>query len=297
MNYHFTVPDYKKVRVILDSDTANEADDPFAIVHALLSPKMMVKGIVAEHYGEENSMEASYEAIQKLVAVMKNDTPVFRGEEFPFSEEKASSEGVQFMIEEARKEEKYPLYILCMGALTNVARALQTAPDIAEKVTVVTIGGRPYTDCSDAFDDNFREYNFGNDVAAANTVLMSKAEIWQIPANVYSMVRIGIADLQLRLEACKETGKYLLRQLDEFNQTERAFWTTGESWSLGDSPSVTVVLDPTSGYYHVRQAYMVNEDTSYAEAIEGKKIRVYDYIDKHYLLSDFFAKLTLFERR
>ena len=45
----FDVPDYKKIRVIIDTDAACEADDPFAIVHAILSPKLIVKGIVAEH--------------------------------------------------------------------------------------------------------------------------------------------------------------------------------------------------------------------------------------------------------
>ena len=41
--YRFTVPENKRVRVIVSSDTACEADDPFAIAHALLSPKLEVK--------------------------------------------------------------------------------------------------------------------------------------------------------------------------------------------------------------------------------------------------------------
>ena len=38
----FDIPDYKKIRVIVDTDAACEADDPFAVVHALLSPKLIV---------------------------------------------------------------------------------------------------------------------------------------------------------------------------------------------------------------------------------------------------------------
>ena len=41
----FDIPEYKKIRVIVDTDAACEADDPYAIVHALLSPKLIVKGI------------------------------------------------------------------------------------------------------------------------------------------------------------------------------------------------------------------------------------------------------------
>ena len=36
MPLKYQVPDDKKVRVIVDSDAACEADDPFAIAHALL---------------------------------------------------------------------------------------------------------------------------------------------------------------------------------------------------------------------------------------------------------------------
>ena len=39
----FDIPEYKKIRVIIDTDAACEADDPFAIVQALLSPKLIAK--------------------------------------------------------------------------------------------------------------------------------------------------------------------------------------------------------------------------------------------------------------
>ena len=36
-SFSYPIPEEKKVRVILDTDCACEADDPYAIVHALLS--------------------------------------------------------------------------------------------------------------------------------------------------------------------------------------------------------------------------------------------------------------------
>ena len=38
-DYKFHVPEEKIVRLIVDTDAKNEADDQFAIVQALLSPK------------------------------------------------------------------------------------------------------------------------------------------------------------------------------------------------------------------------------------------------------------------
>ena len=42
-NYEFTCPEQKRIRLIIDTDAKNEADDQFAIVHHLLSEKMIVK--------------------------------------------------------------------------------------------------------------------------------------------------------------------------------------------------------------------------------------------------------------
>ncbi|HEX8323893.1 MAG TPA: hypothetical protein VF595_08255 [Tepidisphaeraceae bacterium] len=47
----YTVPDAKRVRVIISTDAANEIDDQYAIVHALLTPQLIIKGIVSAHFG------------------------------------------------------------------------------------------------------------------------------------------------------------------------------------------------------------------------------------------------------
>ena len=47
----YIVPEYKRLRVIVDTDAACEADDPFAIAHALMCRKFDVKAISAEQFG------------------------------------------------------------------------------------------------------------------------------------------------------------------------------------------------------------------------------------------------------
>ena len=70
MRYEYQVPDEKRVRVIIDSDTACEADDPFAIAHALMSPKLIIRAVVAEHFAAPGSMHLSHEAIKRLTDAM-----------------------------------------------------------------------------------------------------------------------------------------------------------------------------------------------------------------------------------
>src|SRR5207253_6745752 len=45
----------KKARVILNTDAKNEADDQYAIVHAILTPSFDLTGIIPAHFGPHRS--------------------------------------------------------------------------------------------------------------------------------------------------------------------------------------------------------------------------------------------------
>ncbi len=287
--YRFEIPDAKKVRVFIDTDAACEADDPFAIAHALLTPKLIVTGIIATHYAQPDSMEKSYAAIHTLLAAMRLNPPVYRGERWPLDASAPVSEGVAAMIAEARRADRHPLFLLCQGALTNVARAFAEAPDIIGRVTVITIGGRPYE--NEQIEKS--EFNFVNDVAAANAVLGSGAELWQVPRNVYASMRVSLAELQRKVLPCGNSGEYLFRQMVTYNQSAGAGWTPGESWALGDSPVVGLSILPTCGTFEYRKALKVDAETRYTTEELGPTIRVYRDIDARFILEDFFAKLAL----
>ena len=47
----FEFPSDKRTRVIVNTDAKNEADDQFAIVHALLSPSLEIHGIIPAQFG------------------------------------------------------------------------------------------------------------------------------------------------------------------------------------------------------------------------------------------------------
>ena len=286
--YNFTVPEYKKARVIVSSDTACEADDPFAIAHALLSPKLVVKAVIAEHFRQPGSMERSYDAAKKLLTLMKSDVPVLHGQVWP--KDGRLSEGAQLIIDEARREDSRKLFVLCMGAVTTIADALRAAPDIADRLTVVTIGGRSYDRDAAAV----WEFNWGNDPDSANYILReTRVPVWQIPFGGYTHIRVTLAELQLRLAPCGEVGKYLLRQMDEYNHTPGASWTAGESWTLGDNPSVAVVIDDAAGWHTTQNAWLIADDTRYVQELPERTIRVYHTMDSRFVLDDLFSKLAL----
>lgn len=286
MPYHFAVQEKKRLRVIIDTDAACEADDPFAIAHGLMTPRFIVKGILAEQFNQPGSVEKSYVAIQKLLSLMgREEVPVLMGTEPLKSETDAPDcPAADFIIEEALRDDPHPLFVLCQGALTNVAAALNKRPDIAGRFTCIWIGGGFYP-------EGGWEFNAANDYHAANAVFSSQAEVWQVPMEAYTRMQLGYAELECKVRPCGQVGRYLFEQMVEYGF--HADWVAGESWSIGDQPAIALALNPGCGHHRMQPAPRFGMDGTYVDCPENRPIRVYEELDQRYILEDFFCKLKL----
>ena len=238
-------------------------------------------------------MELSYQEVLRVLELAEiDDVPVFRGCVLPLMDKKdiPDSEGVDFIIGEARRDDGRPLYIAVQGAMTNVAAAVNKAPDIAKKIIILWNGGGPYP-------TGRREFNLMQDPEACRIVLESEAEVWQIPQNVYASLEVTLAELALKVKPCGKIGEYLFRQLVEQNHHDynpHFLLRTGENWTLGDNTVIAVLLQNRfRGNWHEISAPVIKDDLTYEENPNGKKIRVYDSIDVRMTLEDLFAKLYL----
>lgn len=289
-------PPAARIRLIVDTDAKNEADDQFAIMHHLLTPMFDVEGIVAAHFEQKagyagHSMEDSYREIEKLLSLAQiDDVPFFRGCPSPLRsvQDAPDSEGARFIIRQARLPGK--LYIAVQGAMTNVAAALNAAPDIAENLVVLWNGGGPYP-------EGRPEFNVMQDPDAARALLSSSAEVWQTDQSVYSSLEVTLAELKSKVFPCGKLGRYLYEQLEAENHREYnpAFLLrTGENWTLGDNTTVAVLLmNRFRGNWHMEHVPILKPDLTYAPDPNGRLIRVYDSIDVRLTLEDLFAKLKL----
>ena len=291
------LPMQKQIRVIISSDVKNEADDQYAIVHQLLTPMFDVRGIIAAHFeskapGTQTTMEQSFQELLTLMkAVQIDDVPALRGCTAPLKDDADApeSEGVEFLIREALRDDDRPLYITCQGTLTDVAAALNRNPEIADRLTVVWIGGMPYP-------HGGTEFNLMQDVAAARVVMASKAAVWQLPVNVYSTMEVSMAELAARVRPFGSAGKYLYEEMEEYNlrNDDAPGLRRGENWYLGDSPVVGALLQcEWRRNFHTETAPLIADDMQYLPNPEGKSIRVYDSVDVRFILEDMYAKLAL----
>lgn len=288
-----SLPANKKARVIVNTDAKNEADDQYAIVHALLTPSFEIRGIIPAHFGTRkvaDSMAASRSEVDLLIDLMgmngkfrvENGAP----QALPDERTGSSSPGANLIIEEAMKEDPRPLHVAFYGPLTDMATAFLLEPQIAERdVRVIWIGGGPWP-------NGGPEYNLSNDIHAANVIFRSSLPIWQIPSPVYRRMAVSYAELERRVGQCGKVGRYLVDQLIAWN-TDHVEGPI-EYRSLGDSPAVGVMVYPDCGSWSMQPAPEFTADMHYIHRGGNRAIRVYDWVDARFIHEDFFAKLTEF---
>ena len=305
-----TFPTDKSIRVIADTDCSCECDDQFCIAHMLMTPRFDMCGIIAEHYAEPDSEQKSYEEIKRVMSLMDvedSGIKVLHGAKQAMVDihTPVDSEGAHFIVEEAMKDDSRPLFICGQAACTNIASAYLMEPRIARKVVVIWIGGRPYP------EGGF-EFNQNNDLNAVRVLFQSDLELWQVPFNVYTAMKISFFEMLNHVYPCGKIGEYLVKHTMEVSggisenvigsrgsdMSKGAAITSfgGELWSLGDSVCVGLMMNNTLGKFHMEKAPDELDNRGFYEwsGRKGREIRVYDPIDNRFIIQDMFEKFQFY---
>lgn len=303
-----------RMRVIVDNDFSGDPDGMFQLAHLLLSPSVEVRAIIGSHLRPGDGFDGSQIQAQnaaakanELLQVMNLNVqiPVVAGSNIAMANEKtpAKSEAVNVIIKEAlRTDVKTPLYILCGAGLTEIASALLTKPEIADRIILVWIGGPEYSDLASP-PPNYStiEYNLNIDLIAARVVFNSTSiQMWQVPRNAYRQAVLSYSQLLLHVKPHGKLGEYLTAALETLMIRIKPYVNIGETYILGDSPLVLLTAlqssfesDPSSSYYVLKPSPKINEQGQYEYNHTGRNIRVYTQLDCSLMFNDFFAKLKL----
>jgi inosine-uridine nucleoside N-ribohydrolase len=224
-----------KVRMVLDTDTYNEIDDQFAVVHALLSPeRLSVEGIYAAPFFNHrstspgNGMELSYDEILRLLNRLGKPSEglAHRGSDGFLADydHPYPSDAVNDLIDRAMKSEE-PLYVVAIGALTNLASAILIEPKIIENIVIVWLGGNalhwPHTN----------EFNLIGDVLASRLVLDCGVPLVLIPCDgVTTHLRSTVSEIERYVQGRGAIGDYLASTFKDYNDDHFA-WSK-EIWDV-----------------------------------------------------------------
>ena len=284
------------IDVVLDTDAYNEIDDQFAIAYLLKNKqKLNTKAIYAAPFLNPRSespadgMEKSYNEIFKLLDLMNENLPVFRGSEKFMDDEKTPvvSDAARDLAQRADgySPEK-PLYVVAIGAITNVASAFLLNPKMAENTVVVWLGGhaRHYT--------NTREFNMYQDVAASRVVMSSGVPFVQLPCmGVVSAFTISKPEIEYWLLNKTPLSDYLGK--NSIDAAER--YARGTAWTrcIWDVTAIAWLLNDKNKFMSSRivPTHLSSYDNYYTESPDARPMRyIYD-IHRDALMTDLVKKV------
>lgn len=284
-------PPTGRVNAVIDTDTFNEIDDQFAIVHALLSPeKFNVQAIHAAPFLNHRSssagdgMEKSYDEILRILERMdvSSEDFVYRGSSsFLASETEAvESDAAHDLIRRA-KESTEPLYVIALAALSNIASALLLEPSIIKKIVVVWLGGNaPYW-------SHNNEFNLKQERAATRVVFESGVPLVQIPCmGVTSHLRTTVPELERYIPKDNEVGQFLLERFKDYNDNHLG-WSK-EIWDLAPG---AFLLDESWVPSIITQTPTLADDLMYTKSNKDHDMRLATFINRDAIFRDLFMKL------
>lgn len=285
------------VDVVLDTDAYNEIDDQFALAYLLRNPQRLnTLAVYAAPFFNMNSsgpgdgMEKSYAEILKVLGLLGETRPVFRGSDRYLPDERTpvASPAAEDLVRRAGEHSpEDPLYVVAIGAITNVASALLMSPRSAENMVVVWLGGHAHH-----WPDT-KEFNMVQDIAAARVVMGSGVPFVQLPCfGVVSGFHTSRPELEHWLKGKGPLGDYLVENTVQSAES----YAKGTAWTrvIWDVTAVAWLLNDDGRFMQSRlvPTPLPTYDGMYTLTPESVPMRYVYHIDRDALFTDMFAALA-----
>ena len=225
----------KKLRLLIDTDAANEIDDLYAVALALASPERFeIEGFVATHFAaQSNSIDKSYSQLLELLeaadvtgkyAVKKGSHPM------QYAKTPCQSEGVDLIIERAlHGDADNPLWVVALGAATNLASALLIEPSLSEKVRFVFHARSHLT-----WPQRSTQFNVQNDILSVRSLLESQVPLVWFDTGTY--LTRPMMETAEKIAPSGRLGKYLHEfrfKKPSFMKEDKGFFDVGDiAWMI-----------------------------------------------------------------
>ena len=287
------------VDAVLDTDAYNEIDDQFAIAYMLRSTeRIRTLAIYAAPFHNEKSdsfsdgMERSYKEIKKILSLMGEEygsIPVFRGSISPLCDEHtpAESDAAHDLVTRSLGyTAEHRLYVVAIGAITNIASAVLLDPSITERITVIWLGANGHH-----WQHN-SEFNLNGDIAAARVVMGSGVPFVSLPCiGVVSAFTTTEPELRYWLGGKNALCSYLVE--NTVSAAEK--YAKGRPWTrvIWDVCAVGwLVGGEKLMRSEIREMRLPTYEHGYSDPIEGTEMRYVYEIKRDALFEDMIRKLV-----
>lgn len=192
-------------------------------------------------------MALSYEEILRVFEKLDEDPSgrVFRGSPgyLPAPDQPHHSEAVDHLIERAMANDDRPLYVVAIGAVTNIASALLLEPRIIEKIVVVWTSSYP----SYAPFSNRPSLNLMQDLPASRLIFDSGVPHVYLPGfYIGEQLKLSLPDMEAWVKGQGKIGDYLFElYVNNPIQKQRGILDHfGRTWVIWDVINIAWLLNP-----------------------------------------------------
>jgi purine nucleosidase len=306
-----------RARVIIDNDFSGDPDGLVQLAHHLLSPAVDIRVVLGTHLRAGDSWDTSTDTADRAAALARDialrcartDVQVIAGSNVSLNDASTpirNAAAAAIIAEAMRDDTDLPLFVACGAGLTEIASAWLIEPRIAERLTVVWIGGHEHAEIAEPPPNGpDMEYNCGIDPIAARVVFNdSDLRIWQVPRDAYRSTITSRSELIVRMAEQSDLGRHLFDALADVVAKVSAFgMAMGETYVLGDSPLVLLTAlwtafepSPASSNSVVMPCPRILDSGMYEPRPDGRPLRVFTAVDNRLMFEDLYAKLAILGR-
>ena len=274
--------------LIVDADTANEVDDLFALVRAVVEPGFDLRGITAAQFhtsplATDSTVRESQDINEELLRLLDRTDlphPIGANGPLPGADRPADSPAARFIVEQALgMPEGERLHVAILGSCTNVASAILLEPRIVPKLSVHYLGFW-HTPATNQYVK--REFNSGNDTLAVNLLLDTEGLAFEVmTATTSQQLVFNRAVVEERLKGHGGVADYLVDRWDSYTR----WWTTQDPekahWIMWDVALIEALARPELA---TRQTFRTPPENTQRE------IGIYTAIDTAAMQADFWAR-------
>lgn len=341
---HRLAPPSGRIRMVIDTDAANEIDDQFALAWAFASrDRFDIEGVTAVPFsfgiyrddlirtralldagealpdelaplagwvkglravgthpadvpfvGPAEGMELSYQEILTVDRLMGAGLAdrIVRGSPHYLTAKDVpvDSDAARLIVERAMAPSDRPLYVVAIGATTNVASALLLEPRIADRIVVVWTSA--YPTWSRMYNYSF---NLEQDLPASQLLFESGVPLVYLPGYYLgAQLRLSLPEIEAWVRGKGAIGDYLhhLYTHNPLHPQRGLREVPGRSWVIWDLINFAWLLDPSWVPTRLVPTPRLGDDQRwYADGAPGTEMLEATEVARDAIMIDFLTKL------
>ena len=175
-----------------------------------------------------------------------------------------------------------PLYVVAIGAITNIASAILIEPQIINHIVIVWLGGNAL------YWSTAKEFNLGQDIVASRLIFDCGVPLIHVPCNgVTTHLMTTVPEMERYVKPCGAIGKYLFDIFCDYSDDH-----FGWSKVIWDIAAVAVLINSDWLPGNLIHSPVLTDNLTWSVDNSRHFIRSVYMLDRDKIFRDLFSKIA-----